>query len=286
MRIGFAQNIQFGQITVDDGLSNSYVNCLLQDKTGFIWFGTDDGLNRFDGYEIKVYRNNPDDSSSISNNTIWSLWEDHSGYIWIGTKGSKLNRYDPYFDRFEHWDLDSNGTSELTISFIFEDSNSFIWIGTYRNGLYRFNQSQNKIDHWKNNSDSTRVLSENFITSIIEDDYKNIWVATYDGLNKYNPDNPEKPFTQFYNYSENSDTLSNNPIWYLSKSSFYKNSILIGNLNGLTKFNPLNGEFSQITLPESFNLQFGRSVSSIVEEDRASEKILWAGTYGGLIRII
>ena len=174
--------------------------------------------------------------------------------------------------------------ANLTISYIFEDNNSFIWIGTYRNGLYRFNQSQNKFDHWKNNSDSTKVLSENFITSILEDDYKNIWVATYDGLNKYNPDNPEKPFTQFYNYSENTDTLRNNPIWYLSKSSFYKNSILIGNLNGLTKFKPLNEEFSQVTLPESSNLQFGKSVSSVVEEDFASEKILWIGTYGGLVR--
>ena len=283
-RIGFTQNIQFGKITVEDGLSNSYVNCLMKDKTGFIWFGTDDGLNRYDGYDIKVYRSNPDDSTSISNNTIWSLSEDHFGYLWIGTKGGKLNRYDPFLDRFEHWDLDSNGTSELTISYIFEDNNDFIWIGTYRNGLYRFNKSQNKIDHWKNNSDNTEVLSDNFITSILEDDYKNIWVATYAGLDKYNPDNSEKPFTQFYNYSKNTDTLSNNPIWYLSKSSFYKNSILIGNLNGLTKFNPLNEEFSQVTLPESFNLQFGRSVSSIVEEDRASEKILWAGTYGGLVR--
>ena len=149
----------------------------------------DDGLNRYDGYEIKVYRNNPDDSTSISNNTIWSLSEDHFGYLWIGTKGGKLNKYDPFLDRFEHWDLDSNGTSELTISYIFEDNNNFIWIGTYRNGLDRFNKSQNKIDHWKNNSDSTKVLSENFITSILEDDYKNIWVATYAGLDKYNPDN-------------------------------------------------------------------------------------------------
>jgi signal transduction histidine kinase/ligand-binding sensor domain-containing protein len=278
------QNIKLKKLSVEDGLSNSYVNCLLQDKVGFIWFGTDDGLNRYDGYEIKVYRNIPEDSSSLSNNIIWSLFEDHSGYLWIGTKGGKLNRYDPFLDRFEHCDIDSNATGELTITYIFEDSNNFIWIGTYRNGLYRFDQSQNKFDHWKNNSDSKKVLSGNFVISIIEDNYKNIWIGTYDGLDKYNPDSPQNPFTQFYNYSENSDNLTNNPIWYLSKSSFFNNSIWIGSLNGLIKFAPLTEKFSQITLPESSILQFGNSVSSVVEEDRTNENILWVGTYGGLVR--
>jgi signal transduction histidine kinase/ligand-binding sensor domain-containing protein len=278
------QNIKLKKLSVEDGLSNSYVNCLLQDKVGFIWFGTDDGLNRYDGYEIKVYRNITEDSSSLSNNIIWSLFEDHSGNLWIGTKGGKLNRYDPFLDRFEHCDIDSNATGELTITYIFEDSNNFIWIGTYRNGLYRFDQSQNKFDHWKNNSDSKKVLSGNFVISIIEDNYKNIWIGTYDGLDKYNPDSPQNPFTQFYNYSENSDNLTNNPIWYLSKSSFFNNSIWIGSLNGLIKFAPLTEKFSQITLPESSILQFGNSVSSVVEEDRTNENILWVGTYGGLVR--
>ncbi|MGB5530535.1 MAG: two-component regulator propeller domain-containing protein [Ignavibacteriaceae bacterium] len=280
----FTQNLPFGKITGEDGLSNSYVNCLLQDSFGFIWFGTDDGLNRYDGYKIKVYRNNPDDSTSISDNIIWALFEDGSGYIWVGTKGGKLNKYNPFLDRFEHWDMDSNATAELIITFIFEDNNNFIWIGTYRDGLYRLNQTQNKFDHWGNNSDSIKVLSGNFVTSVLEDNYKNIWVATYDGLDKYTPDNTEKPFTKFYKNSGNTDTLSNNPIWYLSKSSFYKNSIWIGNLNGLTKFDPMNEEFSQVTLPKSFNLQFGSSVSSIVEENNPNEKILWIGTYGGLVR--
>ncbi len=70
----------------------------------------------------------------------------------------------------------------------------------------------------------------------------------------------------------------------MSKSSFFKNSIWIGDLNGLTKFDPSTGKFSQITLPENFSLQFGTSVSAVVEEDRAIEKILWVGTYGGLVR--
>jgi len=102
INISVGQDIKFELLTAKDGLSNSYVNCLVQDQIGFIWFGTDDGLNRYDGYEIKVYRNIPGDSSSLSDNVVWSLLEDHSGFMWIGTKGGKLNRYDPYLDKFEH----------------------------------------------------------------------------------------------------------------------------------------------------------------------------------------
>ncbi len=75
--INFAvgQDIKFEHLSAEDGLSNSYVNCLLQDQVGFIWFGTDDGLNRYDGYEIKVYRNVPGDSASLPENIIWSMFE-------------------------------------------------------------------------------------------------------------------------------------------------------------------------------------------------------------------
>ena len=146
----FTQNLPLGKITVEDGLSNSYVNCLLQDSFGFIWFGTDDGLNRFDGYDIKVYRNVSDDSTSLSDNVIWSLFEDRDRFLWIGTKTGKLNRYDPYNDRFENWFLPYNDNEEKSITYITQDKNKLIWIGTYRNGIYRFNPSLNKFDHWQN----------------------------------------------------------------------------------------------------------------------------------------
>jgi ligand-binding sensor domain-containing protein len=125
-----SQTLPFGHISVEEGLSNSFVNCVIQDRTGFLWFGTDDGLNRFDGYELKVYRNNPDDKGSISENIIWALWEDYSGNIWIGTKTGGLNKYDPVTDKFKHWDLDSESTEEINITNLYEDSKRNIWIGT------------------------------------------------------------------------------------------------------------------------------------------------------------
>ncbi|NWG29820.1 MAG: hypothetical protein HXY48_14995, partial [Ignavibacteriaceae bacterium] len=273
-----AQNIPLGHFSVQEGLSNSFVNCLIQDRTGFIWFGTDDGLNRFDGYDVKVFRSNPNDKSSISENIIWALWEDHVGNLWIGTKSGGLNKYDPNTDRFEHWDLDSNTVGEINITYIYEDSKKYIWVGTYRNGIYRFNPLQNKFEHWQNTAANPNVLSNNFVTSIIEDQNSNIWIATFAGLDKFIHHQTDVSFKKVL-------PDFNNPIWYMTKSGFFNNAILMGTLKGLIKFEPLTQEFSQIELPADFGSQFGNSVSSITEVEYAGEKILWAGTFGGLVRI-
>ena len=274
----FSQSIPFGKISVEEGLSNSFVNCLLQDRTGFVWFGTDDGLNRFDGYEVKVYRNDPSDNSSISENIIWALWEDHSGNLWIGTKSGGLDKYDPLTNKFEHWEIDSASPEEINITYIYEDSKSNIWIGTYHNGLYRFNPSKNKFEHWQNTIGNPKLLSDNFITSIIEDQNSNIWIATYAGLDKFIPQQTDRPFKKIFSDFKN-------PIWYVTKSSFIENTIWMGAFNGLFNFDPVNEKLSQINLPEKDVLQFGNSVSSIAEEYFLSEKILWIGTFGGLVQI-
>ena len=122
------------------------------------------------------------------------------------------------------------------------------------------------------------MLSSNFITSIIEDHKSNIWIATYSGLDKFIPSHTEKPFRQILNDSKN-------PVWYLAKSSFIENTIWIGTLNGLIKFDPITELQIKITLTDGHGLQFATSVSSIAEENYAGDKILWLGTYGGLVRI-
>ncbi|MEJ2051631.1 MAG: two-component regulator propeller domain-containing protein, partial [Calditrichota bacterium] len=257
---------------------------MLQDSYGFIWFGTDDGLNRFDGYNIKVYRHILNDITSLSDNVIWSLFEDQEGFLWIGTKTGKLNKYNPYKDRFENWFLPFNDTEEKSITFITQDKNKLIWIGTYRNGLYRFDPLHNKFDNWQNLPGEPPILSNNYVTSILEDDFGNIWIATFNGIDRYEPGNSEKPFSQIFNESEKTSDLSNIPVWYLNKSSFFGDLILAGTLNGLVSFNPVTLKYSKIKFPENPDSQFGNSVSSAAEEIFADEKIIWIATYGGLVR--
>lgn len=132
LSISFGQSLIFNHLTIGDGLSNNAANAIIQDRVGFIWFGTDDGLNRYDGYSFKTYQHVLKDSSSLSDNGIWCLLEDRSGFIWMGTKNGKLNRYDPVKDIFKHWLLPSDIVRENTIRVLFEDHNGFIWVGTYK----------------------------------------------------------------------------------------------------------------------------------------------------------
>src|SRR3712207_5949939 len=91
----YAQELKFSHISDEQGLSEGVVNCIARDSKGFMWFGTQDGLNRYDGYKITYYRHNPADSNTISNNFIWSIYEDRQGLIWIGTNGGGLNSFNP-----------------------------------------------------------------------------------------------------------------------------------------------------------------------------------------------
>src|SRR4029078_5670074 len=93
------QSYYFRHYQVENGLSNNAVICCLQDKKGFLWFGTKDGLNRFDGYSFKTFRNDPDHSGRIGGNFIHSLYEDHNGIIWIGTEKG-LYQYDATTESF------------------------------------------------------------------------------------------------------------------------------------------------------------------------------------------
>lgn len=281
----FSQGLNFNNLSVKDGLSNNKVVAILQDKTGFLWFGTEDGLNRFDGYEFKVYRNNPQDTNSISGNNIWSLFEDTEGNIWIGTKSGELNRYNVRRDIFEHWEIKAPNIQDNSINEIYRDKNGFLWIGTYQSGLYRLDIKTGKFKNWKYKPGDPNSITNNFITSIVQDSYGNFWISTYNGLNKFNPELNDESFQQFYSEPDNENSLSNNLIWLLNKSALNPELIWVGTADGLVSLDTKNNTFTRISFPREPSLQFGHSVASVVEEKINDELILWIGTYGGLVRL-
>ncbi len=286
-----AQDIFFRHLTVENGLSNNKVNCMLEDRFGFIWFGTEDGLNRFDGYDIKIFRHQPDEKNSISSNDIWALFEDSDGNIWIGTKAGEINRYDPLSDKFESWKVGSKNIAENSVTSIFKDSKKNLWIGTYRNGLYLFDIKNQKFTNWKYNpgnendfNGQTGSLTNNYITSILEDDKGNIWISTYNGLNKFNPSYSGNTFVRFYSDPLDSATISNNLIWNLIPSKEGKNKFWIGTAKGLDLYNSDQSTFTRFKIPFENKLQFGASVGSVIVENSKKESHYWIGTYAGLIK--
>ena len=132
---------RFESISVAQGLSESVVHAIIQDRQGFLWFGTDDGLNRYDGYSFQIYRNDPDNSRSLAHNSIRALLEDRDGRVWIGLANSGINRLDPLtgeFTRYRFAGDDPTSQGANRVETLLQDSGGVIWAGTAGGGLLRY----------------------------------------------------------------------------------------------------------------------------------------------------
>ncbi len=191
-------SLRFEQLSIEDGLSQSVITSVLQDQFGFIWIGTQDGLNRYDGNTFTTHRPDPNDPGAIKDRWISSLYEDKEGYIWVGTYFGGLNRYNPYSHTFTHFLNDPNNPTSISsnrINAILEDSHGNLWVGTNK-GLDLLDRSTGKFDHFKSTSDLAESISGNNITVLFEDSHGVLWVGTtQNGLNRY--DRQTSTFSSF-----------------------------------------------------------------------------------------
>lgn len=167
----------------NDGLSQNTVHDILQDRYGFLWFATDDGLNRYDGYSFIVYRNNPRKPGTISNNSIRCLIEDHGGRLWIGTDGGGLNIFDPTLERFTVFrnnPSDPRSISENHIHAIIEDSAFTVWIGN-DGGLERCDASTGSFEPIMLPARDGEQSHRSPVTALANDSGGAIWIGTFDG---------------------------------------------------------------------------------------------------------
>jgi ligand-binding sensor domain-containing protein/two-component sensor histidine kinase len=144
------KNLNFGLLTINDGLSQGMVNCILQDKYGFMWFATRDGLNRYDGHRFVVYQHNPSDSTSLIDNFIQTIFEDSKGRLWIGTGSKGIELFDREKDNFIHFTDFKNKTSPSADDFVIkiaEDKTGLIWISSMTHlTTLRVNENETRLD--------------------------------------------------------------------------------------------------------------------------------------------
>ncbi len=160
------KDISFKHISVDQGLSQSTVSCIIQDRKGFMWFGTRRGLNKYYGSGFTIFKFNPYDSSSISNNGILSLFEDKAGIIWVGTNFG-LNKYNPATNSFQRYYNKKDDKQSLVSNYIRsinEDKSGKLWIGTNK-GIDLFDRKKEIFIHYKNNALQNVNISTIFIDS-------------------------------------------------------------------------------------------------------------------------
>ena len=181
------RDLKFTHLTSDDGLSQNRICAILQDRRGFMWFATQDGLNRYDGNTVVVYKSNPDDPNSLSANFIQGLIEDDHGNLWIGTWGGGLNKFDPTTERFTRYRYNPdnpNSISSDAIKSIAQDSRGYLWVGTQEDGLNKFDPATETFTRYRNDSNGQFVGTVN---SIIEDSHRDIWFAGARGLFHLSP---------------------------------------------------------------------------------------------------
>jgi len=270
----FAQSTKykFDRLLIRDGLSQSSVFSIVQDYLGFMWIGTLDGLNRFDGYNFEVFRPIPGDSNSISHNSIFTILEDSKHNIWVGTLGGGLNKYDRNSNSFTHFlASDKKGSiSNNNVRSIFEDSDGNIWVGT-DDGLNRLVDKNNFKTYRLDPNDSSSI-SNNTIWDIEQDSNGNLYIGTYAGLNIM--DKTDGKFKKIINIPGDPNSLSHDYVWDINLLN--DSLALIATDNGFSKLNLLTEKFTRYAIKRN-----GKSLLNFKAwEILADNNNIWVGTLG------
>lgn len=268
----------FEHLSLDEGLSNSTVTAIVQDQNSFMWFGTQDGLNRFDGYEFVTYRHIPIDNQSLSSSQITALLIDRDGILWIGTRRG-LNRYLPAQDAFQtyrHQQGDRLSLSNDHVLSLYQDRAGTLWVGTM-DGLNAYDPEMDTFSSFQHDEGRVDSLINNNVQSIVEDREGTLWVGTFDGLDAFDQDSGT--FTHYQFDPIDRFSLTNSNIQSLLVDS--QGILWVGTLGGgLNRWIP---EFRQF---ESYQYDSGmpQSLSDnriwTMFEDPSG--VLWIGTERGL----
>ncbi|CAN5356400.1 sensor histidine kinase [soil metagenome] len=270
---------RFKRITIDDGLSQSTVVAITQDSIGFLWFGTKDGLNLYDGYTFTVFKNENTDSNSIGGSNVRSLITDRDGNVWAGTRNGTLNKYSREEQKFIKYPLPSvpgEGRTLSSIDALLQDDQGFIWIGTVADGVFKLDPKTGDNTHFYYQKDNINSLPSNEITSLLFNPKGELWVGTLkDGIGIINL--REAIITRLDSLS--SPKLPDHRVYkmFLDK----RGQTWIGHYQGGCVYNPETASMANVSLNP---LQ--KQVPTFNAFAQTDERYLWIGVYRqGLMRL-
>ena len=284
-----SQAMRFERISQEQGLSQGTVNCVLQDDVGFLWIGTQDGLNRYDGYSFRIYKHDPLNPDSLTSSWIEALVQDAAGNLWIGTGGGGLarwNRHSDGFEWFRHRPSDPTSVSGDRISALYFDRQGDLWIGTASSGLNRLaaprvedgiappslRSDSAAFDRFRHDPDDSSSLSDDRVRAIFEDAAGNLWIGTLSGLNRLDP--ATGTIVRFSHKPSDPRSLSDDQV--LSILEDHTGTLWVGTDDGLNR-RDRGGGFIRYAAGAS-DPAFGE-IRSLFEDDAHR---LWIGTDDGL----
>lgn len=253
-----AVHYYFRTLDIRNGLTQNTVNAILQDRKGFMWFGTKDGLNRFDGLSFRVFKK---EDSGLGNNLITALYEDKNGNIWVGTDAG-VYIYDPALEKFSAFDKISNTGKDIkhAVTLITGDKKGDIWISSDDDGLFRYDPNSRHLFNYLYKKELANVTRFWF-------EENTCWISLYADNLYYTDKNLKSPLTPFRD-AEGKEVFKNDII--NSQVSGPHNCIYIGSFKGLTEINLTTRKVRRLLNAYVRSLQF------------KSDEELWAGTESGL----
>lgn len=285
------KNIRFERLGLEDGISQSAILATLQDHQGYLWFGTQDGLNRYDGYAFTIFRHDAENPNSLSASGILSLAEDTDGTLWIGTWGGGLNRYDPitgHFTAYQHDPADPASLSEDTVTDLLLTRDGTFWIATH-GGLNRMN-ADGTFTRFQHDPADEHSLSADNLSVLYEDREGTLWIGTGFGIegNGLNRMNADGTFTRFLHDPANPNSLNSNNIGAIFQDDLGNlwigtggYSLAGGGLDRLT--DPVSGTFTHFQHdPDNPDSLSADNVMSLWQDTQGH---LWIGTWGGGINL-
>jgi diguanylate cyclase (GGDEF)-like protein len=273
------RNIQLSILSTYDGLSQAAVNSIVQDKHGFMWFGTQEGLNRYDGYKIEVYQHDHNDPRSLAHDWIWTTYVDQSGQLWVGTDGGGLSQYVYESDDFiniKHDPSDPSSLSSNRIRVIFQDNEGVRWIGTDGGGLNRMNAGDGGFIHYRHDPQDPSSLPGDKVEAIIEDRNGMLWIATNSGLARF--DRRNQIFHRYQHDPAKPDSLVDNRVRALLEDT--DGGLWIGTQHGLSHFNVATGNFTRFQHDPQDPYSLNHDEVRTIHQDQ--DGTLWIATDAGL----
>ncbi len=278
--IGAGELGRFSRVDLDQGLSHKSVYGIHQDRVGYMWFATQNGLNRYDGVRFKVYHQQPGNESSLSEDNINSMVEDDLGNLWIGSWGGGLNRFDPRTEtsvRFSHNPQDPTTLSSNYVQSLHQGRNGVLWVGTLDAGLNRLDLKTSEILRYLPNPKDPSALNHPRVWSVYEQDDGMVWVATEQGLSLLDPNRGKFRPIEARNGSVD---LNHLPVRALLPSG--ENRLWLGTADGLHSLDLKTLELTSYPTVNGRGAGLGGVVVNVLHE--SSDGDLWIGTvYKGLL---
>ena len=258
--------IKFHRLMLADGLSQSSIISNFQDSRGFIWMGTQDGLNRYDGRQIISYKSDPDDPNSLSDPNIWSIAEDADGNLWIGTEGGGFNRFNRNQENFTPYRYDPAQPGSLeyyNIKTLAIDSHGDVWLGTIGDGLLRFNPGTETITTFGHDPDDPTSLPADQVQSLLIDSRGLIWIGTDEGLTRFSPVTGR--MRHFRHEPETANAIISGEVRSISEG--IDGRLWVGTTDGLCRFDPISENFElHIVDPGDAAVPPDLSITTVLED--------------------